>query len=86
MKVKAFFTRKSPFYLLSKGEATDSEAFDAYPVEVEDYVLDNVRSVRKLIDQMEEMFRNGPAPEECAVEEAAAFEAEVKRIFKTRAS
>jgi len=85
MKVKAYFSRQIPFFLKGKNEMSDDESFDAYPVEVEDTVLANCRSIRKLLTEMEQMFMDGPAPEECAVAEAEYFAAEVRRIFKTKA-
>jgi len=84
-KVTAYFTRLQPFYLLSKEELGDHEAFDAYPVEVDATTIANVRSVRRLIEQMEQTFKDNPAPEECAELEAGIFEAGVRKIFKTRA-
>lgn len=85
MKVTAYFSRIQPFYLLSKEELGDHEAFDAYPVEVDEVTLRNVRAIRKLIKDMEVLFMDNPAPEECAVAEALAFESAVRRIFKTKA-
>jgi hypothetical protein len=85
MKVKAYFSRVQPFYLLSKAECGDHEAFDAYPVEVDEVTLANVRSIRRLMTAMEEMFLEGGAPEDSAVTEAELFETEVRRIFKTKA-
>jgi len=85
MKVIAYFSRLQPFYLLEKGEMSDHESFDAYPVEVDKVTLRNVRAVRELIEDMEAMFQTNTAPEDCAVKEAAFFEERVRRIFKTKA-
>jgi len=86
MKTKVFFSRRTPFYLVSPLEADDGQLFDAYEVEVEKSTMANVRALRKLIMDMEETFSNNPAPEECVAEEVAKFEAGVRRIFKTKAS
>jgi hypothetical protein len=83
MKVKAYFSRKQPFYLLSGKEMGDHESFDAYPVEVDEVTLRNVRAIRELIVRMEDIFLNSTAPEDCAVKESALFETQVRRIFKT---
>lgn len=83
--MKAYFSRRVPFYLLGAEDLTDSEAFDAYPVEVDPDTLANVRSIRRLVQQMEAMFEDGAAPEDSAEAEAAVFSAEVRRIFKRKA-
>jgi len=85
MKVKAYFNRLKPFYLLGANEALDEIGFDAYPVEVDDVTLANVRSVRRLVEKMEALFLESGAPEDFAQAEADVLEAEVRRIFKTRA-
>ena len=85
MIVKAYFSRLVPFYFLGEDEVNDSNGFDAYPVEVEDTVLANVRSVRRLVVSAEELFADSPAPEEQPQLEADFVAAEVRRIFKTRA-
>lgn len=82
---KAYFSRQEPFYVLGQEDISDSAGFDAVEVEIDPIVLANVRSVRRLILMMEEMFVDHPAPEECAQEECDIFAAEVRRIFKTRA-
>jgi hypothetical protein len=83
--MKAYFSRQVPFYLLSAEDLTDELAFDAYPVEVDEVALANVRSVRRLVTSMEKLFENNPAPEECAQAEADALIEDVRRIFKTKA-
>jgi len=85
MKVRAYFTRRHPFYLLGAEDVTDELGFDAYPVEVEDTTLANVRSVRRLVKTMEDSFMDHTAPEDCAQQEADELEALVRLIFKTRA-
>jgi len=83
--MKAYFSRQIPFFLKSANEMSDDESFDAYPVEVSATVLANCRSIRKLMLEMEDIFMNNPAPEECAKQEALYFANEVSRIFKTKA-
>jgi len=85
MKVKAYFSRKQPFYILGQSDMGDHESFDAYPVMIDEVTLANVRSIRRLILSMDALFAVSGAPEDCAVEEAATFEKEVRRIFKTKA-
>ena len=85
MKVQAFLNRRVPFYLLGASEVTDENGFDAYPVEVEDTVLANIRSVRRLVAKMKATFEEGAAPEDSAQAEADILSKEVQRIFKTRA-
>lgn len=84
-KIKAYFSRRVPFYLLSADEVSDTEGFDAYPVEVDPVVLANVRSVRRLVNGMEALFERGSAPEEVAQVECDELASEVRRIFKTKA-
>lgn len=84
-KVTAYFSRLVPFYLLSKEDVADSDGFDAYPVEVDPVALANIRSVRRLVNTMETLFDNNPAPEEVAQQEADELVSEVRRIFKTKA-
>ena len=84
-KVRAYFSRLVPFYLLATDEISDVEGFDAYPVEVDPVVLANVRSVRRLVETMENLFDRNPAPEEVAQTEVDEFASEVRLIFKTRA-
>jgi len=85
MKVKAYFSRREPFYLLSANAINDSQGFDAYPVEVDPVALANITSVRNLIMKMEKGFMEGGAPEETAQAECDMFVEEVRKIFKTRA-
>jgi len=85
MKVRAYFNRRTPFYLLSPAEATDSLGFDAYPVEVDEVTLANVRSVRRLVELMEAHIEQSGAPEDSAQADADLLETHVRRIFKTRA-
>lgn len=82
---KAYFSRRKDFFLLSPEDIGSEEGFDAYPVEVDEVALANIRSVRKLLEQMYESFQNNSAPEECAQQEADMFVDGVRRIFKTRA-
>ena len=82
--VKAYFSRRTPFYLLSAEEAKDDLGFDAYPVEVDEKVLANVRSVRRLVAMMGKMFEEGSAPEDCAQAECDVLAEQVRLIFKTR--
>lgn len=84
MKIKAFFSRRVPLYLMGADEMGDSEGFDAYPVEVEDTVLANVRSMRRLIKSLEESFEVS-APEESAQAEADLLSEHVGFIFKQKA-
>lgn len=83
-KVKALWNRRVPFFLGTAEEFGDSDGFDAYPVEVEETTLKNVRDLRALLANMENMFDNMPAPEEAAQEEADNFSAGCRLIFKTR--
>ena len=83
-KVKAYFSRKVPFYLLSSEEMGDHESFDAYPVQVEASVLANMRAARRLIKKMEEIFEASTAPEDCAQNEADVLIGEAQLLFKTR--
>lgn len=84
-KVKAYFSRKVPFYLLSESDVADSEGFDAYPVEVDPVALANIRSVRRLVENMENTFKAGGAPEDTAQDNADELVSEVRRIFKAKA-
>jgi hypothetical protein len=83
MKVKAYFSRKIPFFLMGAGEMTEDQSFDAYPVMVDEVVLKNCRSIRRLMTMMDIQFLAGSAPEDCAELEAGMFADEVRRIFKT---
>ncbi len=83
--MKAYFSRLTPFYLVTQEEMESELGFDAYPVEVDEVVLANVRSVRRLVQKMEEAFDINPAPEECAQLECDMFAEDVRRIFKTKA-
>lgn len=83
--MKAYFSRLQPFYLLGKEDLGDHEAFDAYPVEIDETVLANVRSVRRLVLKMQKLFEEHAAPEECAQLEADILSEEIRRIFKTKA-
>lgn len=84
MKVKAFFSRRVPFFVLGTQDISDTEGFDAYPIMIEDTVLANVRALRRLNGRMTDLFELN-APEECAQDEADFFETEAMKIFKTRA-
>ena len=84
-KVRAFFSRRVPMYLLGADEVKDSDGFDAYPVEVDPVALANVRSLRRLVLQMEDLFETGSTPEDGAQTEADELVAEVRRIFKSKA-
>ena len=70
---KAYFSRKEPLYLLRPEEVTDSNGFDAYPVEVDEATLDLVTRIRTAVFRMEDLFNNNPAPEEVAQAEADAL-------------
>ena len=85
MKVKAYYSRLLPFFLMTAEEMTDDQSFDAYPVMVDEVTLANCRSIRRLMIMMEAVHLAGSAPEDCAVSESAIFEDEVRRIFKTKA-
>jgi len=70
-KVQAYFSRVEPFYLLR--EVTDSEGFDAYPVEVPASALVKVEKIKAILRTMTELFDEMPAPEERTQEEADAL-------------
>jgi hypothetical protein len=67
---KAFFSRYVPFYVMAPEEVTDSNGFDAYPVEVSEATLSFARNMREVVDSMEAAFMESPAPEEAAQTEA----------------
>ena len=71
--MKAFFSRNVPFFLMSPEENTDSDSFDAYPVEVPQDAVDMSQTLRRAALFMNNTFDNNPAPEECAQEEANAW-------------
>lgn len=78
-KVSAKFSRIVPFYLLPDGDL-DSDGFDAYPVEVDQGVLDLAVELRELERRMQELFDEMPAPEEKTQDEANFLAAELIRI------
>lgn len=78
--MKAYFNRNTPFYLMSAEEIGDSESFDAYPVEVEEQALIVAQALRAVVVEMQEIFVNNPAPEECAQLEANEFIERLKAL------
>lgn len=72
--MKAYISRKVPFYLLAADEVNDSIGFDAYPVDVSANALAYAQRARKITKVMEEAFANNSAPEEAAQQEADLFE------------
>jgi len=68
--MRAYFSRKKPFYLMSQNEVGDSDGFDAYPVVVEPDVLLLCQTMRNIVKAMEDAFNDMPAPEESAQKEA----------------
>lgn len=83
--MKAYFSRRTPYYVMGAAEMGDSDAFDAYPVTVDPVVLANVRALRRLVIATEESFIEHSAPEECAQLECDEFSAGIRLIMKTRA-
>jgi hypothetical protein len=71
--MKAFFSRKVPFYVLAADEVTDSIGFDAYPIEVNEATLSYAQQARAVVLDMEQLFKDNPTAEECAQEEADTF-------------
>lgn len=71
--VKAYFSRKVPFYLLAEEELTDSLGFDAIKVEVPLYSVKFSQKMRSIVKEMQQVIENNPAPEECAQEEADVY-------------
>jgi hypothetical protein len=71
--MKALFSRRVPFYLIPMDQAQDSDGFDAYPVEVPQFALDMAVQLRVMASEMDAVFMDMPAPEECTQEEADAF-------------
>ena len=61
---KAFFSRQVPFYLMAPEEVTDSNGFDAYPVDAPKAAIDEARELRRIAVIMEEQFMLNPAPED----------------------
>lgn len=78
--MKAYFNRNAPFYLMSTEEMSDSESFDAYVVDVEPQAVIVAQALRKVVVEMEEIFVNNPAPEECAQLEANEFVDRLKSL------
>lgn len=79
-KVTAYFSRLTPFYLISSGKITDHEQFDAYPVVVEPAVLLKATKLREIKQKMDDLFLEMPAPEERTQDEANAFVALLEEI------
>jgi len=78
MKVKAYFDRTVPFFLVSE------PSFDATPVEVDEVVIQNVNSLNLLKEQMRGLIDEASAPEESDQDLCDFFSREVRKIFKTR--
>ena len=69
---KAFFSRKVDMFLLPEDTHPDL-LFDAYPVEVEEDMLDVAVAYREVVAEMQELFDSNPAPEDSAQAEADAL-------------
>ena len=76
--MKVFFDRTSPFYIV------EEDSFHAVPVEIDEVVVVNIRSLRQLFLTMDEAVDAAGAPEDTAQELTDIFVAEVRKIFKTR--
>jgi len=79
--MKAKFSRRVPFFIMSDEEATDSEGFDAYPIEVDSRTVYIAQALRDVAGKMNAKFDNMPAPEEGAQEEAEYFEDLIKGVI-----
>lgn len=70
--VKAYFSRKIPFYLMPLDAHADL-TFDAFPVEVKESTLKFAVDMRNIVADMEQAFDENPAYEEAAQFEADFF-------------
>jgi len=80
--MKAYFSRLTPFYLLSEEEAGDSAGFDSYPVEVTPDLLTLCENLRSVTVDMTAKFDDMPAPEERTQEEADYLSDLLKAVFR----
>lgn len=76
--MKAYFDRTTAFLL------RDKPSFYATEVEVDEVVMQNIRSLQNLLDDMQKRILNSSSTVKNNQELADYFSAEVRKIFKTR--